>query len=289
MGCCLGVVIATLLNALFLCLGLTVYVAAPPETTNILILGSDVRADSAEEAIARTDSIMVLSVNPRQQQVSLFSLPRDVFIESPTYGYLRANTVLRNAELSQPGTGVSEMMTAMEYTFGIELDHYIRLDFEGFIEVVDALGGVEVDIPKAIVDRTYPTSDYGTMIIEFSAGQQTLDGEQALIYARTRHGDDDYQRAERQQQVIQAIFYRLANPLRLYRWPGVVAAVNRNIETDMNGLQLLTLAPGILLYGRSSAQIERLVLTRDYIVRGANGEAFPNVEALRPWFDSHMQ
>lgn len=288
-GCCLGVSTAIILNMLVVSLGLVVYVVAPPETTNILILGSDVRAGTAEEKIARTDSIMILSINPRKHEVSIFSLPRDVFIESPTYGYLRANTVIRNAELSQEGTGIAEMVTAMEYTFGLEIDHYIRLDFEGFIEVVDALGGVKVDVPKDIVDYDYPTSDYGTMVIEFKAGEQTLDGENALIYARTRHADDDYQRAGRQQQVIQGVFYRLTNPLNIYRWPGVLAAINRNIETDMNGLEMLLLSPGILLYGRGSSQIERLVLDRDYIVRGSDGEAFPNVEALRPWFEAHMQ
>jgi len=287
-GCCIG-------NLFVFCGGFTCFAAllisfaaSPPDTTNILILGSDARPDTNEEQIARTDSIMVLSVNGEGQVVSLFSLPRDVFIESPTFGTLRANTIVRNAELNIPGSGIDEMIASMERTFGFQIDHYIRVSFESFVDVVDAVGGVDIDVPKNIVDNEYPTSDYGIIRIEFQEGRQHMDGETALIYARTRHADSDYERAERQQQVISAVIDKLTNPLYFYRVPAAGAAVAANVETDMNIAEMTALTPGFVLYGRSPEQIEQFVVDRDHVLRGNNGEAIPNMSRIQPWVEAHL-
>lgn len=287
-GCCLGVFTVFVLGVFF-CIGtLMIYTIVPPDPTNVLILGSDARPSEADADIARTDSIMVLGVNPPKREVSLFSVPRDVFIQSPNMGWLRANTVIRNAELNDI-RGIDEMQASMENTFDMPIDHYARVDFQAFIDLVDALGGITIDVPKRIVDNTYPTADYGTMRIEFEAGEQTMDGERALIYARTRHADDDYERAARQQQVIQAIMSKLANPLNFYRYPGVAMALFNNFETDMSPPQMLALAPGILLNGYSPSQVEQFVVTRDYIYRGSAGEAYPSTELIEPWVEEHMR
>lgn len=288
-GCCLGIGIF-IGGMLFLLMGsLLAYRASPPPTTNLLILGSDARPGTEDEKFPRTDSIMVLSFNAEKQTISLFSLPRDVFIESPKYGWLRANTVLRSAELDQAGTGVNEMIASMENTFGMDIDNYAQVSFQGFVDLVDALGGLTIDVPKHIVDETYPTGDYGTTHVEFQAGKQHMDGETALIYARTRHADDDFQRASRQQQVMSAVLGKIANPLNWFRLPAVWAAFSDNTETDLNLGEMLRLAPGILLDGRGSGQIEQLVVERENIYRGANGEAFPNVETIRPWIETYMK
>jgi LCP family protein required for cell wall assembly len=287
-GCCLGNVLSLLLGLLFAGGGLGFYAVNPPDTMNILILGTDERPGTGESEIARTDSIMVLSVNPQNHSVSLLSLPRDVFIDSPNYGNLRANTIVRNAELTSAGTGISEMVASMEYTFGMDIHHYVRLSFDAFVDVVDALGGVNIDVPKKIVDYEYPTPDYGTIVIEFEPGEQHMDGERALIYARTRHADDDYQRAARQQQVIGALMGKIANPLNLPRWPVAWAAFYQNVDTDMNFDEWMTIAPGMLLYGYNGDQIDRLVVDREYVYGGVNG-VVPDTEKIRPWINEHMQ
>lgn len=290
---CLG----CLLGFVFFCVGMLVlsgvgvgwYAANPPETRNILILGMDARPGTGQDQIARTDSIMILSINPRKQSVALLSLPRDVFIDSPAHGRLRANTIVREAELQQTGNGIPAMIAAMENTFKIDIQHHARLSFEGFVDIVDAVGGVTIDVPRHIVDNAYPTDDNGTMRIEFQAGRQHMDGATALIYSRTRHADDDYQRAARQQQVIEAVMGKLTNPLNLYRWPSVWRALTRNIETDLTAFDLIGNAPGLLLYGRSSSQIERLVIDRDYLTRGGNDEVIPNQNAIEPWLEAHLR
>jgi len=250
-------------------------------------LGSDARPGTQEEQIARTDSIMVLSINHKKREVSLFSLPRDVFIQSPRYGWLRANTVVRNAELNIPGTGVDEMIASMEYTFGMQIDGYTRIHFDGFVDVVDALGGLNIDVPKRIVDNEYPTADYGIMRVEFLPGEQKMNGETALIYARTRHADDDYQRATRQQQVLQAMMGKLGNPLNWYRLPAVLGAVFTNFETDLSPREMLVTVPGMALFGRPG-QVQQFVVDRDYIYRGSNGEALPDRNRIAPWVQAHM-
>ena len=97
----------------------------------------------------------------------------------------------------------------MEQAFRRPVDRYVVVDFQTFVRLVDALGGIEIDVPEAIVDTEYPTPDYGVTTIRFDPGPQVLDGEQALVYARTRHDDSDFGRSERQQQVIGAIAARL--------------------------------------------------------------------------------
>lgn len=264
---------------------LVFYVVVPPENTTILILGSDARPDDPDAEAARTDSIMVVSVNPQGRVVSMLSVPRDVFIDSPTYGNLRANTVVRNAELDQPGTGIDEMVATIENTFEIDVDHHTWVSFEAFVEVVDALGGIEIDVPKRIVDNTYPTPDGGTMRIEFEPGEQTMDGATALIYSRTRHADDDFQRASRQQQVIDAVIDAMLSPQNVPRWPLVLGAMLSNVDTDMNILNMMGTSPGLLLYGSNP---ERLVIDREYLIGGANGRE-PNMERLRPWIEENLE
>lgn len=288
MGGCLGLCFSFLFSLLLGASGVALYAANPPEVTNILILGTDERPGTNESQIARTDSIMILSVNPQNQHVSLLSLPRDVFITSPNYGLLRANTVVRNAELNTAGTGVQEMIASMELTFGIEIHHYVRLSFEAFVDVVDALDGVTIDVPKRIVDNSYPTADYGTMRIEFQQGKQHMDGENALIYARTRHADDDYQRAARQQQVLEALVSKLSNPLNLPRWPKMWWAFQQNVETDMHLGDWAMLSPGFLLYGRTPSQIEKMVIERENVVAGGGG-VVPNMRTIEPWIVEHLE
>jgi LCP family protein required for cell wall assembly len=274
---------------MFLCAGvLLLYRVDPPQAINILVLGNDARPGTAEDQIARTDSIMIVSIDPTNERISLLSVPRDLYVLSPNYGYVPVNTVVRNAEIYQAGTGVGEMILTLENTFGIEIDSYIRVSFEGFEAVIDAIGGVTIDVPKHIVDNDYPTSTYGTTRIEFLPGEQHMDGPTALIYARTRHADDDYQRAGRQQQVIDAVLTKMANPLNSRYIPQVWRAISSNIETDMSEGDGLRYLPAIILYGHSSAQIERLVIDRGYII--PDGDVYaPNVSLLDGWIDEHLR
>ncbi len=259
---------------------LLIYLIFPPPPTDILILGLDSRA--GEGASARTDSIMLLGIIPAQLQASLLSMPRDLFIDVPGYGSQRINTINLLGEQDAPGSGPALLAASIQATFGVDVDRYVRLDFQGFVRLIDAVGGVTIDVERAIIDNAYPTEDGGTMSIRFDPGLQHMDGERALIYARTRHTDDDYQRAARQQQIISALAGRLFNPLV---WPGALAALGSSVETDLTIGDMLSLSLPILA---NRGRFDQLVIDREWIVGSAQSHAMPNLERLIPWLRSRF-
>lgn len=283
--CGAGVIVVVVAVSCLCCVGsFGLYFADPPEQTNILLLGGDARPGTNEENIARTDSIVILSIDPQDNQVSMLSVPRGMYVESPNYGLIMANTVVRNGEVFEPGTGEQEMVTTLENTFDIDIDHTVHVSFEGFVELVDAVGGIEIDVPKRIVDHQYPTHDGGTIDIVFEPGIQEMDGERALQYARTRHQDDDYGRATRQQQVIEALMKKLANPLH---WSRAWRVINDNYESDLTAEEAFRLAPTLVLYSRGDG-LRQLVIDTDSMIV-IDGKLRPDMDKLEAWIDEHLR
>jgi LCP family protein required for cell wall assembly len=180
-------------------------------------------------------------------------------------------------EQETAGHGPQLLTEAIEQSFGVRPDRYVRLDFQAFIDLVDAVGGVDINVERTVVDYAYPTADGGTISIRFDPGEQHMDGERALQYARTRHGDDDYQRAARQQQVVSALSLRLLNPLT---WPRVLAILNRSLDTNLTLWDLARQAPTVLL---NAGRFEHKVIDRDLITASADGRAIPDYAELSPW------
>lgn len=283
-GCCTFSCLLLLLIPV-VCFGslLLLYFVVPPEPLDIVILGVDAR--EGEGWVTRTDSIMLLNITPGKLDVSLLSIPRDVFIRVPGYGELRVNTINREAELANPGSGPALIEASFQESFGVDVDHYVRLDFDAFVELIDAVGGVTIDVPKRIVDYEFPTHDGGIMQIEFEPGRQKMDGERALQYARTRHQDDDYQRAARQQQVVDALVRKLTNPLQIVKWPRIAYVLRSHTDTDLSVWNMLEAGPALLLgwSGRESR-----VLNREDLVGMAAGYWVPDYDALRPWIEERF-
>lgn len=270
-----------LLSPVFLCgLTLVVYLVFPPPQTDILVIGVDSR--EGEGWLSRADTIMLVGVNPAVLRVSLLSIPRDLSLDVPGYGYQRINTVNMLGEMEQPGKGAALLATSIEQNFGVAVERYARLDFQGFVELVDAVGGITIDVERVIVDDAYPTADGGVTSVHFESGTQHMDGERALIYTRTRHADDDYQRAVRQQQVVSALIGKLANPIR---WPAAISVINRYLDTNLTLWDMLRLAPPALL---SRGRVERLVIDRELITATAEGVAVPNYALITPWLEGRF-
>ena len=259
------------------CCGLAfvTYIVFPPPPLDVLILGVDARP--GEGFVTRTDSIMLAGLQPSRVRVSLLSIPRDLFIDVPGYGEQRINAVNVLGEMDAPGSGPDLLAQGIAASFGIQPDRYLRLNFQAFTDLIDAVGGITVDVPRTIVDYQFPTMDGGTMELRFEPGSQQMDGERALQYARTRHADDDYQRANRQQQVLTALSLKLLNPIN---WPRVATVVNGSMDTNLTLIDFVTQAPTILL---NAGRFERLVIDRDYITASAGGNAVPDYAKLSPW------
>lgn len=278
-GCLLLMLIGTMLIGLMCMASLALYLLFPPAPVDILVMGLDSRG--SEGVVTRTDSIVIIGVNPGRIDVSMLSIPRDLFVDVPGYGMQRINTVNMLAEVEQPGTGPQLLSQSVTNNFGIGIDKYARLDFQAFTTLVDAVGGVRINVPNTFTDYEYPTAEFGTTEVTFEAGWQDMDGERALIYARTRHADDDYGRAARQQQVLAALARKLLNP---FNWAAALNALNQHVETNLNIIDLIKISPAVLFGGQN---MEQLVINRDYILPG-DGYSYPNYDLLQPWIAEHF-
>jgi polyisoprenyl-teichoic acid--peptidoglycan teichoic acid transferase len=256
LGLLLLTVLIPLLAAAFL------WLAPAQSARTFLIAGLDQRVD--EPGPARADVIMIMHIDPGADRVVLMSVPRDLWLPQPGGATNRINTALvagyRADDTDAAPRYLAQTLTA---NFDLPLDGYFLLNFEGFVDVVDAVGGVDVDVPAPIVDTAYPTEDYGVQTIRFEAGPQRLDGERALIYVRTRHQDSDFGRAARQQQVIRAVAEKILSPLNWVRIPALIVAIGRNAQSDVSPAQWPIL--GRAAYFLASGQSETLVLDETYV------------------------
>jgi polyisoprenyl-teichoic acid--peptidoglycan teichoic acid transferase len=213
-----------------------------PPTFTFVALGVDQRND---REIPRTDTIMIGKVDLRTPRVNLISIPRDLVVDIPGYGQDRINTVyVYGEQFKEPGGGIGLLQRTIEKNFGIQVDHFGLLDFQCFRTAVDAVGGVTVNVPRAIVDPSYPTEDYGTKLVKFEIGVQRMDGERALEYARTRNADSDFHRIQRQQLIIAAMRDQV---LQLRTLPSVPTLLTgcRNMRSDLSWRDYLNLATSL--------------------------------------------
>ena len=234
----------------------------PPQRTNILLLGLDRRPDETTYA-TRSDTMILITVYPRGNTVGMLSIPRDLYVTLPDGSTDRINTAFFFAEIEQTGSGPAAAMQTVRSNFGVDVHHYVRVDLAGFVRIIDALGGIDLNVPAPLIDDAYPTYDYGTTTVAFVAGQQHMDGDRALAYARIRHGSSDLQRAGRQQLVIVAALQRLLQPSAWLRLPLIAVAVQQSIDTDLSPLDLIRLAPTLLWVG--PGKIERAVIEGDMV------------------------
>jgi polyisoprenyl-teichoic acid--peptidoglycan teichoic acid transferase len=204
---------------------------------NVLLLGTDARPDDLGPP--RTDTLMLLTLDPASQTAGMLSLPRDLWVPIPglnmTY---KINTVYAIGEERRYAGGGAQLLKDTVSSFiGQPVQYYVVVNFNGFVEIVDLIGGVDIDVPKTIHDTEYPTADYGVETFYLSAGRQHLDGATALKYVRTRNVDDDYGRARRQQDLIRALFDQVMSadmiPFLLSKAPTLVYTMRSSIDTDI--------------------------------------------------------
>jgi LCP family protein required for cell wall assembly len=222
------------------------------ERITVLVLGIDQRPNE-DPSTARTDTMILLTLDPLTQSAGMMSIPRDLFVPMPDGRQDRINT-------AHVYGGPQFAMRTVEYNFGIPIQHYARVNFRAVEETITLLGGIEVYNDQEINDPTFPDSNYGYEPFYLAAGFHTLDGKTALKYARTRHGSgDDYGRMRRQQQVIMALREKLvstdAATKLLPNTPTLLRSLNNAIDTDLSATQIVQLA----LYVKDNIPKERIV------------------------------
>lgn len=179
----------------------------------VLLMGMDRRPSEGGGLTFRSDTIMVASIDPLNNRAGVLSIPRTIHLALPDTGDLvPIHTLLVRGELQHEGYGPELTRQVIQHNLGIYIDAYVLVDFDAFISLIDAIGGIEISIDYQINDPTYPDMNYGYDPFYLSAGTHLLDGYDALRFARTRHNDNDYLRVERQLQVIRAVRDRLTEP-----------------------------------------------------------------------------
>ncbi len=232
--------------------------------TNFLILGT---GNKNHEGADLTDTIMVASLDDKNKLVTMISIPRDLFIKDTQVGSQKINQIYYAAKkkFTNSTQGLDVTKQEIEKYTGLPIHYWIKIDFDGFKDLVDALGGIDVTVKKTIVDPFYPkgeTKEYE--VFSLSAGPQHLNGDIALKYARSRKTTSDFDRADRQQQVINAIKDKATKAETLLsqdKITKILDALKENIETNISVKELLTL--GSVAPDYKTDQIEHRLLHND--------------------------
>ena len=203
----------------------------PDGQINILLLGSDYRVGAG----FRTDTILLITLNPHTGKGSMVSFPRDLYLTIPGKNQQRINTAMQSG-------GFELMQDTFAFNFGIRPQYYVMTDFQGFEGIVDTLGGVEVNAAKALSDWCdLPSGKKGWCTIK--QGENLLNGEMALWYARSRGSSNDFERGKRSQESIRAFSDKLISLDALTKAPALYEQVKGSVETNIDISTVVSLLP----------------------------------------------
>ncbi len=237
------------------------------DKTTVLIMGVDVR----ENDVGRSDTMMIATIDPQLDKASLLSVPRDTRVRISGYGFDKIN-----AAYAYGGEPLSEK--TVENLLGIDIDHYVIINTKSFVKIIDAIGGVDIEVEKRMYYED-PWDDDGGLYIDLQPGLQHMDGKTAVTYVRYRDGEGDIGRIHRQQKFMEACMNKIVSPDIITKIPSVVREIIDAIETDMTFRQILELA-GALKAAQSNGLTTEMVPGYPLYIEGIS-YWMPDVEELR--------
>jgi LCP family protein required for cell wall assembly len=240
-GC--SILIGTIICLLFFS---SVYFLVPFRT-NFLVLGIDRTPEGTD--LGRSDTNILFTIRPLRPYVGVLSIPRDLWVSIPGIGENRINTAHYFAEAETPGSGPNAAMEAVEFNFGIPLNYFLRIKFDGIVGIVDALGGLDVELDNPMGG--------------LPPGEHQLTGEQALTFVRDRQGTDDFFRMQQGQFFATEIIEQVIQPKSWPKLPAFISALNNSIDTNIPILLWPRLGFAILRAGPGG--IDYHVINRDYV------------------------
>jgi LCP family protein required for cell wall assembly len=240
-------------------------IESPQEPVTILVLGRDTR--DVENDTGRADIIMLIYLDPEKNTGSLLSIPRDTLVEIPGHGEDKINAAYAYG-------GEELMIKTINSFLGAEINHYVTLDFDGFVELIDAVGGVDITIDRPMVD---PKSG-----ANFSAGNHHFTGEQALSYTRSRSTElGDIGRIQRQQQLFRELLRQKLNVKYLSSAPYYFNILIENTRTDLDILTILKYSKAVLSFGSENFGTSIIPSHSDWINEGTISVQIPDIEEAR--------
>lgn len=266
--------------------------ALPKGRVNILVLGTDKRPEDTG-SYARSDTLILVSVDTVAREAHLMSIPRDLIMTIPGYGKNKVNSAYLFGEYYQePGGGQALAVRTISQFFSVPVDYYVTINFQGFQKVVDAVGGININVPYAMDDYNYPTDQQGNLFgetyVHFDAGWQYMDGARALIYARTRHADNDFMRSKRQLQVIMAVRQKAMSLNLLPALPSLLDSLGGMVETNIpfdRQMAFAQLAYNIEPSSITTATIDSNIIIPATLPDGSEGFTL-NWKLAQPMLDS---
>lgn len=248
------------------------------EQVNILIMGVDSRNKDEKP---RSDTMLLASIDPVSKQIALFSIMRDTYVNIPDHGQHKINAAFANG-------GPELLIDTVQQFLKTEIHYYVATDFVGFAKIVDAIGGIDVNVQEDMIH-----ADDGVNDINLRAGQQHLSGYQALQYVRYRGGvRADFDRTERQREMVKLVVNEMKTPSQLIKLPTILKEVKPYVQTNLGGDDLFKLAALGLKLDTANMKTEQLPQD-DALSETTNmyGEAilWPDIEATRSFFHETVQ
>lgn len=256
------------------------------ENTSILIIGVDDSASRGFSNSSRSDALMVATFNEKAKSIKLLSIPRDSYVYVPKIGYKDKIT-----HAHAHGGPVTTIET-VEELLDIPIDFYVKVNFNAFIDIVDALDGIKVEVPYTFSEQN---SEDQKNAITLEKGLQQLDGEEALALARTRKLDNDIERGKRQQEILKAIINKAISASSFTKYADVIEAVGSNMETDLSFNQMKSFFN--YATAGTSLDIENLNLKgQDLWLKNSNGNRVyyyeldePNLIEVKSKLKTHLK
>jgi LCP family protein required for cell wall assembly len=257
-----------------------------PASINFLLLGSDTRSGSS----FRTDTILIAAVRPQDGQVSLISIPRDLWVNIPTVGMQRINTAYQFGELNgYQGGGAGLLKDTILFNLGVQIDHTVMVDFDGFRKTVDTIGGVDVPVSCPytdwrLLDPSYdPENENNWFLYTAGPGLIHMNGDLSLWYARSRKHSNDFDRGRRQQEVIRAIYDQALRSNLAARIPELYTDLSSSFTSDLGLPDILKLSP--LALHLNNADIRSYYIAGDmvtsWITPGGAYVLLPNTDLIQ--------
>ncbi len=217
------------------------------DQVNILLLGM---GGAGHDGAYLTDTIIVVSFKPTTKQLAMVSIPRDLYVDMGSFGWRKINSANAYGETNNyPGGGAAFSSQMVSQVIGQPIDYFVRVDFNGFKKLIDDLDGVDINVENTFTDSQYPDYKHGYQTITFTKGLEHMNGERALQYSRSRHGNNgqgsDFSRSKRQMQILMAVKSKiisagtLLNPVKMNDLYNNLTA---NITTNLKAFEALRLA-----------------------------------------------
>ena len=245
------------------------------DKSTIMIMGVDTRDDD----VGRSDTLMIAAVDPKRDQASLLSIPRDTRVKIAGHGWDKVNAAYAYGSAKSGVLGGEKLaQRTVEDFLGVNIDHYVVIDTHAFQKIIDALGGIDIDVEKRMYYED-PWDDDGGLVIDLKPGMQHMNGKTAVTYVRYRDEEGDIGRIKRQQKFMKACMEKVTSPSIIPKLPTVIKEVMGSVKTDLSFRQLLEFA-GTLKEAQKNGLKTDMVPGRPLYISGVS-YWIPDVEKLR--------